>query len=201
MKNLIKLTLVIFSVFCFQQTWAASAITPLSIGFVPPVQFPPDDFTVTGLRTSLLYGRHRSVYGLDIGLLGNITDQNFAGLAVSGLFNKTAGTTTIFGLQLAGLTNINSGKTAVYGFQVAMGVNYQSAVSDVIGVQLAAGNHAPFTDIYGLQVGLYNKAKEVYGLQIGVVNIADDLHGLQIGLINFNNKGLISVCPILNAGF
>ncbi len=182
-------------------SFAASSITPLSLGLVPPVQFPSNDFTITGLRASVLYGHHRSVYGVDVGLLGNITDQSFRGLAVSGLFNNTRGETSILGLQFAGVTNINQGGTTVYGVQLALGLNYNSADSDVIGLQLAAANHAPFTDVFGVQAGIYNRAKEVYGLQIGVVNFADNLHGIQLGLINFNNKGLLGVSPILNVGF
>ena len=200
MKAHIKIVLFVSAVFFSQLGIAATTITPIAVGIVPPVQFPSDDFTITGLRLSLLYGHHRNVYGLDVGALGNITDQAFTGLAVSGLFNKTGGQTTILGLQLAGVANINTNKVNAYGLQVAL-VNYQSADSDIVGLQLGAGNHAPFTDVFGVQAGLYNRAKEVYGLQLGVVNIAENLHGIQIGLINFNNKGLISVCPILNVGF
>ncbi|KYG65877.1 hypothetical protein AZI86_02045 [Bdellovibrio bacteriovorus] len=200
MKTHIKIIFVVFAVFFSNHVMAATTITPLAVGIVPPVQFPSDDFTITGFRLSLLYGHHRNVYGLDVGALGNITDQTFTGLAVSGLFNKTGGQTTILGLQFAGVANINTNKVSAYGLQVAL-MNYQSADSDIVGLQLAAGNHAPFTDVFGVQAGLYNRAKEVYGLQLGVVNIAENLHGIQIGLINFNNKGLISVCPILNVGF
>jgi hypothetical protein len=201
MKTHIKIFIIIVAAFFSNHAWAASAISPVSVGIMPPVQFPTDDFAVTGFRLSLLYGHHRNVYGLDVGLLGNITDQSFTGLGVSGLFNNTRGTTNIIGLQFAGLTNINTGKTTVYGIQAALGLNYQTADSDVIGFQFAAANHVPFTDIFGFQAGLYNRAKEVYGVQIGIVNIAESLHGIQIGLINFNNKGLVSVCPIINIGF
>jgi hypothetical protein len=180
-------------------SWAA--VSPASLSIFPPVQFPADDFAVTGLRVSALWGKHRSVYGLDIGVLGNITEQNFVGLAVSGLANVTHGTTEILGLQLAGLTNYNTNKTNVYGLQVALGVNYNQAAATVNGFQLAIANLGTFTDIRGAQVGIYNRAKEVYGLQIGLVNVADDLHGLQIGLVNFNYKGTFVVSPILNAGF
>jgi len=178
-----------------------AAVTPLSVGVAPPVQFPPSDFTVTGLRLSGLWGHHRDLYGLDFGLLGNITDQSFVGLGASGLFNYTKGTTTILGLQLAGLTNINTGKTNVYGLQVALGLNSNTAASSLAGVQLAAVNLSPFMDIYGLQAGIYNSAKDVYGFQIGLVNVADNLHGIQIGLINFHKKGLIGVSPLINVGF
>jgi hypothetical protein len=86
--------------------------------------------------------------------------------------------------------------------QFALGVNYNSAASSVSGLQAALlANIAPFTDIYGVQFGLYNRAKDVYGLQLGLVNVADNLHGVQIGLVNFNHKGTFVVSPILNVGF
>lgn len=177
-------------------------MSPVSVSVAPPVQFPPADFSVTGVRASALWGHHRNIYGVDLGLLGNITDQDFTGLAVSGLFNNTRGTTNVLGLQFAGITNINTNKTSVYGLQAALGANYNAAASKVAGVQLALlANVAPFTDIYGAQIGLYNRAKDVYGLQIGLVNIADNLHGIQIGLANFNHKGPFAISPILNVGF
>jgi hypothetical protein len=200
MKKYQSLFIVILSVLSFN--FAQAAISPISVAIVPPVQFPPGDFSVTGLRASVLWGKHRDVYGLDFGLLGNITEQTFTGIAVSGVFNNTHGTTTILGLQLAGITNINTNKTSVYGLQAALGVNYNSAAATVAGIQLALlANVAPFTDIYGLQVGLYNRAKEIYGFQIGLVNVADNLHGIQIGLANFNHKGPFAISPILNVGF
>jgi hypothetical protein len=199
MKKLFQKILIglFFPVLAF----SASSITPLSVGIAPPVQFPSQNFTITGLRLSALWGHHKDLYGLDFGLIGNITDQDFAGLAVSGLFNKTTGNTTVLGLQLAGLGNMNTKKTSIIGLQAALGANINSGDTDLIGVQLAMANLSTYTDIFGLQLGLYNRAKEVYGFQIGIVNIADNLHGIQIGLINFNNKGLIGVCPILNIGF
>lgn len=180
---------------------AFAAMSPLSVAIVPPVQFPSSDFTVTGLRASLLYGQHQQVYGFDFGLIGNVTTQRFTGIAVSGLFNYTKGETTAIGAQLAGLTNMNSGKTNVYGVQAALGMNYNTAESSVTGLQLAAVNLSEHTNIYGVQVGLYNKAQTVYGFQIGLVNVVDNLHGLQIGLINFHRQGVFTVSPILNFGF
>lgn len=199
MKKILFALLTWFTFFSVHQTQAA--VTPLSLGIAPPVQFPSSDFTITGLRLSGLWGHHRDVYGLDIGGLGNITDQSFVGLGVSGVFNYTKGTTTILGLQLAGLANINTNKTDVYGLQLALGVNSNTAASSIKGVQLAIANLSSYTDIYGLQAGVYNSAKDVYGFQIGLVNVADNLHGIQIGLINFHRKGLIGVSPILNVGF
>ncbi len=181
---------------------ASSSISPLAVGIVPPIQFPSDEFTVTGFRLSALFGRHRDLYGLDLGVLGNITDQTFTGLAVSGLANITHGQTTIIGLQAAGALNYNTQKTEVYGLEVAAGMNFLGAESRVVGIQAAIiGNHSPNANIYGAQIGLYNRAREVYGLQIGLVNFTKNLHGIQIGLINFNETGIFGVSPILNVGF
>ncbi len=196
MKNLILIFSLAFSLPAF------AATSPLSVSVVPPVQFPPDDFNVTGARISALWGHHRNVYGLDVGALGNFTDQRFVGLAISGLFNKTGGDTTILGLQLAGATNINTGKTNVYGVQLAGGINMNTAASSVIGLQAALlANLSPHTNIYGLQIGLYNQALSVYGIQIGLVNVCNSLHGIQIGLINFHHQGVFKVSPLLNIGF
>lgn len=181
---------------------AAAAVSPLGVSIVPPIQFPSDEFTITGLRMSVLWGHHRDVYGVDIGALGNITDQTFTGIGLSGLFNITHGTTTAIGLQGAGLMNMNTQKTEVYGVQVAGGINMNTAQSKVVGLQAALlANHSPNTTVYGAQVGLYNRAQDVYGFQIGLVNFAKSLHGIQIGLVNFNETGIFGVAPILNVGF
>lgn len=192
--------LAMLSGFLFSSA-AHAAASPLSVSLFPPVEFPPSDFSITGVRLSLLWGSHRDMYGLDFGVLGNITQQDFTGLGVSGVFNATHGTTTILGLQLAGVTNINTNKTSVYGLQAALGMNYNTAESKVAGLQIAVANWSPFTHIYGFQVGVYNKARTVHGLQIGLVNDCEDLHGVQIGLVNFNHKGPFVVSPLLNVGF
>lgn len=203
MKNLIRACIfgVVASVAAFTAQPAKAAVSPLSFNILPPVQFPPADFSVTGLRISALYGRHRDMYGLDLGLVGNVTEQSFVGLGVSGIFNYTKGQTHAIGLQLAGLANVNTNKTRVYGIQAALGTNYNTAESSVAGLQIALANISRHTNIYGAQVGLYNRANKVYGLQVGLVNETQNLHGIQIGLINFHHQGVVSVCPILNIGF
>lgn len=174
--------------------------SPLSLSVLPPVQFPPDDFSITGARVSVFYGRHRDVYGLDVGGIGNITDQSFTGLALAGGFNWTKGVTHILGLQLAGGANVNTGKTHVFGLQAAL-LNVMTAESSVTGFEIALANLAAHTTVNGLQVGLYNRALVVNGFQIGVINVTETLRGIQIGLLNFHRKGLFTVSPILNIGF
>ncbi len=197
--------LSIVTIMAWTMTYASqahAAASPLSINLLPPAQFPPDDFAVTGARISLLWGHQRSMYGADIGLIGNMTDQRFVGSAVSGIFNITHGYTNVVGIQVAGIFNYNSEKTTVAGAQISVGANVDTAESSIYGVQFAGlANYAPHTKVHGLQLGIYNDAQEVYGFQIGLFNHAEDLHGVQIGLLNFNDKGMFSVSPILNVGF
>jgi hypothetical protein len=200
MLNILR-TLVVIAVFMLNSNTADAASSPISLAVVPPVQFPPSDFSVPGLRLSLIYGQHRDVYGIDIGVLGNVTEQDFVGLAVAGGMNVTRGTTKALGLQGAGLANLNYGKTRVVGVQLAGVANYNQAESSLAGVQLALVNLADYTNVYGIQAGVYNRAKAVYGFQIGLVNVTTNLHGLQIGLVNVHHQGIFKVCPILNVGF
>lgn len=202
-KTLLKTVgTLIFATFLSQLVVSHSraAITPLAVSLVPPLQFPSDENSVTGVRLSALWGHHRDVYGFDFGGIGNITDQDFVGVGLAGVFNLTYGETR--GLQVAGLTNVNLQKTTVVGVQLAGLLNYNKAESSATGLQLALlGNISSFTNVYGGQVGLYNTAKEVYGFQIGLVNVTESLHGIQIGLLNFHRKGTFYVSPILNVGF
>jgi hypothetical protein len=179
----------------------AALISPLGISIIPPVQFPPESFDVVGARVSVLWGKTREVYGLDVGALGNVTDTAFGGIAVAGGFNYNRGTATVIGLQAAGITNINVNKAHVVGVQLAGLVNNNKAESTVVGLQFSLVNASKFTTIWGLQAGLYNTARTVNGFQIGLINRTESLHGIQIGLANFNHTGLFEFAPILNIGF
>ncbi len=198
----IKLGIFIILGVLLTQLKAMAIVSPLSVGLVPPLQFPTQEFTIAGSRISVLWGKHRDIYGLDVGGIGNITEGNFVGAAVSGIFNLTNGKTTILGLQAAGIANVNTKEIKVIGLQVALGLNQNDSASTIIGLQVAAiANLSAFSNVYGAQIGLYNHALEVYGLQIGLVNSAKNLHGMQIGLLNFNDGGVFKVSPILNIGF
>src|SRR5258708_2745191 len=123
MKKQIRILIFVLGAAFLFFPQANAAISPIAIDIVPPLQFPPEDFSVTGLRVSALWGQHRNMYGIDIGALGNITELAFTGIAVAGGFNHTRGNTTIVGLQAAGITNINTNKVSVVGIQVAGGMN------------------------------------------------------------------------------
>lgn len=191
----------LFIVLIFAVSNAQAAVSPVGVGIVPPVQFPPSDFTITGFRVSGLWGSARDLYGIDLGVIGNMTSHDFKGIALSGGFNKTDGDTTAIGTQFAGIANWNNNKTSVYGLQFAGILNRNKAASKVVGMSLGLVNLTEQTTVAGIQAGLYNKARSVYGFQIGLVNVANDLHGIQIGLVNFHQTGLFVVSPIINIGF
>lgn len=129
---------------------AGSDVTPIEVGLFPPLQLPGTDYAVKGLRLAGV-GVNRTFAGLDLGILGNVTDVEFSGIAISGLFNLNRGTSTVYGLQLAGIANLDLGSSEVYGLQLA-GYNYAGKV-------------------HGLQIGLINVANELHGVQIGLFNI------------------------------
>lgn len=203
--------LAIFIFFSFTVAFASEAAASKSligVALFPPAQVPDSESEVTGLRFGL-FGKHSGVYGIDLGLVGNATDNEFQGLAISGIFNRNYGETTIIGLQAALVANINAVKSKVYGFQIALvNINTQSVQKEFItgfgqtfGSSYGSEYGAEVGAIYGAQIGIYNSSAEVYGFQIGLVNFAKKLHGLQIGLLNFNSSGPFNVCPFFNVGF
>lgn len=197
MKNLI---LAFVSVLLCSLSSMAETDSPIAGGIFPPFQFPAMDQTVYGLRMSPGFAVNKNVYGLDLGLVGNVTTSDFIGTSLSGGFNVTSGKALIFLTQLAGIANHNSGTAHIIGIQIALGYNYASSNNNVYGLQAALANLGSNT-IYGVQFGLYNVAETVYGFQIGFINKTKNLRGMQIGLLNFSDDGGFSFFPVLNIGF
>lgn len=173
-------------------------VFPVGVALIPEFQFPDEDVTAYS-RFSWLYGRHDSVYGVDLGVLGNMTNKTSGGIAFSGLFNINRGNVYATGLQFAGLVNWNTGKTYVGGVQASL-FNMNGGDGGIYGLQLGGVNYAPKTKVYGLQLGLYNEADRVTGFQIGLINVTKSLRGIQLGLININKSG-IPFLPGINIGF
>lgn len=198
-KKTLLLTILAF-VFSALSTLAPAqaAVSPVGVSIVPPIQFPPENFSVTGVRVNALWGQHFKVYGVDAGVV-NVTVQNMAGFQV-GAFNWNKGETFAF-VQVAGIGNTNINKSNIYGLQAAGIMNVNKGESFALGLTVALANMTDHTKIVGFEVGAYNKARTVYGFQIGIVNMAEDLVGLQIGLINFHSHGVFAMSPILNFGF
>lgn len=121
----------------------------------------------------------------------------------------------IYGLRL-GAVGVNRGvhgldfnllggitKQSFTGSAISGLFNYNHVSADIVGVQIAllANINGTGSNLYGVQVGVYNKVTNVYGVQLGLVNVAQRLHGVQIGLINFNDSGPFKITPLINAAF
>lgn len=152
---------------------------PFAFAIAPAIEAPSQEWDVAVVRLSLLAGRHRAMYGLDLGILGNITDYEMNGLALGGLFNSVGESTG--------------------AVQIALLVNF--AAFDFSGCQIAALYSATEGTMTGLQLGAANYAGKLSGIQFGLYNFAETLNGLQIGVINLNKSSSVQFMPILNFGF
>ncbi len=125
MQKSIRLFVVTAAIFL--ASIALAAIYPVGLAMVPPIQFPPSDSGVTGLRFSVLYERHRDMHRIDLAMLGNVTDQSFVGVAITGGANIHHEMTMIMGLEVAVGVNYMKEKAGVYGVQIAVLMNWMNA--------------------------------------------------------------------------
>lgn len=125
-----------------------AGFSPFMLSFVNPIQVPPADFDIGGLKLNLIYGECRDLTGLDIGL-----------------FSQASGDS--LGWHLNGVSLIGGNGS---GLMTSLLVNYVEG--EYKGLQIGVYNHA--THINGLQIGAINYANTAYGVQIGVVNVIED---------------------------
>lgn len=177
--------------------------SPVVFNFSPGAQIAGPDQSVVGLRGTAFYGENKNMFGADLAFGSSYTKETFAGTSFAGISNATGKAAYIFLLQGAGIANVNYGSAYVAGLQLAGVFNHNGGDGKVFGAQIAAiANDARKTDIYGLQLGLYNRARKVVGFQVGLVNFAADLRGIQLGLLNFNDRAVpFKVFPVFNIGF
>ncbi|MGI5922847.1 MAG: hypothetical protein GX945_09765 [Lentisphaerae bacterium] len=173
----------------------SAGIFPISIGLVPPAQFPAEDWDVTGLRLNLFVGLHNNVSFIDLGVLGNLSHGDVMGLEIAGVWNQV--NQNAQAIQVAGIGNRVLGEFK--GLQLAGLVNYGNISADVQGLQLACINVAG--GLEGIQLGLFNQAEDVYGLQLGVINMTKNMNGVQLGLFNVISDSNVPFMVLLNAAF
>lgn len=135
----------------------------VGISIVEPYQYPAATESIRGLRLNLLYTKHQTVRGVDLGLGINRVQENFTGIETA-LYNNVSENTT--GFQ-SGLISVTEG--------------------DLNGVQVSLANLSR-DRTSGVQLGIANKAEIMHGVQIGLLNTAFELNGLQIGLLNMKNN-------------
>ena len=166
--------------------------TPVAFGACPLFELPGRDYAVKGFRLNLFAGRHRSVYGIDLGTLVNICDKSCAGLAFAGICNVVGD--SAWSAQFSAICNYSDNYSR--GFQFAM-VNWSD--EDFAGVQIGLFNCVG--DFAGFQMGVLNSAESGGGVQFGVVNVSGEFSGVQFGLININLSSGVPVLPIMNVMF
>lgn len=171
----------------------SAGTTPFAFSIVPGVSLPFDDWSVLGLRLNLFAGRHRDVWGIDAGGLGNVVTGHLTGLQGAGIWNRVGQADAA--IQSAGIANLC--ERDFNGLQSAGIYNWTGGT--MTGVQMALVNRAG--GFAGLQVGLFNSVDNGGGVQIGVLNMARALEGLQIGLLNVNENSTVPFFPIANLAF
>ncbi len=171
----------------------SSGVTPFALSILPSIEAPGEKWSVYGVRINLLAGRHHDVAGFDIGVLGNITVEDFDGVQAACLWNSIGRSDGA--VQVAGL--LNRCDRDFTGLQLACLVNSANDICE--GAQISLFNRA--SELSGLQLGIYNNIDRGSGIQIGLVNAARTLDGLQIGVINVISESTFPFCPVLNFAF
>lgn len=170
-----------------------SRIHNFAAAVVPALQTPDAEEDVALLRVSLVCGQHRSVYGLDFGVIGNIVDEEFIGCGIAMIFNWTGNSRSAF--QFAG--GVNRSLRDFEGLQMALLLN--DVERRLVGLQIGLANVVD--EVVGMQLGGFNKIRIGSGFQLGGVNVAEQFTGVQIGLLNLNLDSSVPLSPVFNCRF
>ena len=149
--------------------------TPFMLSFVTPLQGPPCDFDVKGLRINLVYGECHTFQGLDLGGVGRSTG------------NST-------GIHIALLATVSEGDAV--GLQIGT-VNYVKGAFK--GLQVGVSSYA--ANAHGAQIGVFNGAGHLSGMQLGLINVSRTMIGFQVGLVNVIRDNDVPFVPIINGYF
>jgi len=212
-------------------------MTPIDLGLFSILKVPPFDRDVWGLKLNLIHSHELNVYGIDTGLVGCNTgamaglqanafswvEGSVYGVQVGGLGNYV--TENVCGIQVGGLLLYDLGEfyglqvgalnfcTTFYGLQIgALNWNYAGTAGVQLGVinverHDVTGGSVGFMNycngnVEGAQIGVFNFANGgTRGVQIGLINAAQRLYGVQIGLVNINVLGRLPIMVIANANF
>lgn len=124
----------------------SAPLSPVMLSLVNPVQLPPDDWDVGGMRLNILYGKSRNVYGLDVGFVNHTTGREI-------------------GLDIG---VVNYVEKEFLGFQIGV-VNIAQRVA---AFQLGVFNSSDSGN--GLQIGLINHTRIAVGCQVGLINVIEN---------------------------
>jgi hypothetical protein len=180
----------------------ANSISPVQISFFPPLQLVSSDSTIVGFRYNLFYGKNKSVWGLDTGLVNYV--ENSSGGVSAGVanFSKThlgfqlgAGNYAedIYGSQI-GFINVTGHPLALQmgAINVITGKSYLP----MLGI-LVNWSDTPYLGQYSLGFNQANKAP----LQITGILSNSSSSLLQItGGLNFSDSGILQISGLSNSG-
>lgn len=128
-----------------QAGFEADGLAFAALGVFPDLELPDANREVRGVRFNLVAGEHVDVYGIDVGVIGNIVRREVAGLQCAAVFNHAGESRSA--VQFAAV-NICDGSFA--------------------GLQAGAFNFAE--KAAGIQIGVVNRANIMRGVQIGLAN-------------------------------
>ncbi len=178
---------------------------PFQLSIFSPIAFPIEEDNIEGFRFNIIYGKNKSVSGIDIGIIQHTTERS-EGFQL-GVFNCG---NTMNGLQLSMVgneTKINNGvqistgfniSTESNGLQIAPVLNFANSINgqqitfganfakEINGPQISFLFNKAYT-VIGPQLAIFNISKKEVRTQIGIINIAGRVNGNQIGLFNFGN--------------
>ncbi|KAA3636628.1 MAG: hypothetical protein DWP97_02430 [Calditrichaeota bacterium] len=140
-----KILLTLLIIIILAAASSAQEAKPIQVALLNPIQIFNENTEIAGVRINLLYGKNRSVSGLDWGLVNHTTTGVSKGLGW-GFINLTED--SFVGWQDGFVNNV---KGNFEGFQSGF-VNIAHNCS-------------------GFQLGIVNYAHNMNGLQIGLVNI------------------------------
>ena len=115
--------------------------SPIQFAFAYPQQMLPESVKIYGFRFNLIYGKNHSVYGVDIGLINELSHD-------------------LMGLQ----GGLNNQADRVFGLQYGV----FNTCSKLYGAQAGLINKSKSTK--GCQIGLINYSDQLTGIQIGLLN-------------------------------
>ena len=167
-------------------------LLPLSVQAETSAQFQmvgraPDDPDVNGFRLVLLYGKNKSVRGLDLGLANFSEQETFNGFSFIMGISRTSVSSSGCACSFV---NIHEGKSSGFNGAFVNLVKNMETGANVGFVNVTENSSS--VDIGGLSMSKKSKT------QIGFVNFTEELGTLQIGFLNFAENGFQPMFPFFN---
>lgn len=184
----------------------------VSLQFFHPLATSPNYKTDTNVRLGLIFGRSGSIAGFDACGVASITNENFSGVQLTGLYSWIGGSFTgisfnsgvqihqgsAAGVQFSGIANFH--QDFFTGVQFSGYLNYTSKgfrgaqLSGLMNLNDGSGGFLQFSSVTNVNVRVFRgmqlaaimnfAGSETFGGQVALLNYADRLEGVQIGLLN-----------------